>query len=345
MYPLVYLYAVLAWILVILTSPVLTPTLLIALLVRSIVVFLSRLLRSDLIEPIKDLELSFCADDFYKRPLGSNAFVWILEGPIDASVLLKRIEDLMVDEEGEDYARLISMYPTTWLNFPFWCRTKNFSLSNHVKIEESKRICDEDELTEFICGHLQSPFENEKPCWDILCVSNYDFSGEPPRSVFIFRCHHIVGDGLSMLKFLEAISDCAETRPAKMVDKTAKRVPMFENIQYLFYAPLMLLHQIKEFGVHSDALAVKKSTQEVTLSLTTFPYKRLQELREPFKCAGNGFPTIAAYNWILSGTLCKYFEKELGKSHEDLKGATNLIASLPIRTTTDNRTQKFQNIW
>ncbi|CAG7673142.1 unnamed protein product [Allacma fusca] len=264
--------AISAWLFCLMFLPLTLCVCIVFLVLRLSVCLLSKCFRPDLREPMSSLDLSFCADSFWTRPLGANAFIWRLEGPLDLAQVRLRILATLSSKEY-DYSRLRSRQPYIWMGFPFWKDTPNFSLDNHITILTGETF--NGTINPFILECLQRPFERDQPLWDIFYLEG--------ENVFILRVHHVAGDGQSMLVFLHSILDQPEALFLHCPTPTqAKRPQRIKNFaETLLFAPLVFIDQFRIMAQRHPIFTRRKIGKELVLATTEIPLSSFRRTQDP----------------------------------------------------------------
>ena len=94
----------------------------------------------------------------------------------------------------------------------FWKWDKNFSLNHHIRVYDNQEpelklpeVCTEEDLKRVTGGLISRPFPEGRSPWEILLIPKYragDNESGKEQTVIVFRIHHAMADGYSILKML-----------------------------------------------------------------------------------------------------------------------------------------------
>jgi hypothetical protein len=103
----------------------------------------------------------------------------------------------------------------SFLGVGYWKNFNSFEIKDHVKILQIKK--NQDEIYEFMNQHAnQIPFEPSKPKWNIFV-----FKDDQDRNVLIWKLHHSLGDGISIISSMLYLGNCHNIKTVRI--NTAKR--------------------------------------------------------------------------------------------------------------------------
>lgn len=212
---LVTVKCLLLWIPFLLLFPFIFMTLSLLAIYKVSVIILSKLLRRhDLIRPVSGLDVFFTTDNFYHRPYGGLAFVWVINGSLSPQLIMNRLKTALVSSSSgietttgnstqdlaqqqglvqdidnkktkKGYEKLTSVVPIFWMGYPFWKKaTQPFDIRKHVKVEElnKERFMQPDGINKLICEWMLEPFSRDLPLWEIRLVPEISLSSKTSPS-------------------------------------------------------------------------------------------------------------------------------------------------------------------
>ena len=104
---------------------------------------------------------------------------------------------------------------TSWMGFYFWKPLKNFKLEEHVYLHEMSDV--NSQVKKFVNSLTTKSWTRDKALWEMIIIpnvkpwSNQSFSvqtqNEGPNFLVIFRLHHALMDGFSVLKFMSGMDE------------------------------------------------------------------------------------------------------------------------------------------
>lgn len=151
--------------------------------------------------------------------------------PVDFLLLKELIEDKLMRHERFRQQIVESRLP---FGRPSWQEGGDFALSRHLHRVESPEPADQQALEALVGDLLSSPLDHSQPMWQIHVLESYNGG-----SAIIYRVHHAVGDGLSLIRILLEMAGGAE--PAE--------VPLHQGAESLVQpAKVMELAETSGFG-------------------------------------------------------------------------------------------------
>ena len=92
---------------------------------------------------------------------------------------------------------------------PIWVDDEGFDLSRHVRVAEVPAPGGPAELRGFVAELLSRPIDAGHPLWDLWLLDGLDAGGPDAGDdvVVVLRVHHVVADGLSLLRAAIALLD------------------------------------------------------------------------------------------------------------------------------------------
>ncbi len=107
---------------------------------------------------------------------------------------------------------------------PTWHKDELFDIHSHVHVIALPGNEDDKELQNLISDLISTPLDYTKPLWQIHIIDNYNGG-----SAVVWRIHHSIGDGASLMKVFLALTDtysdeahADEFSPVKRVKKSWK---------------------------------------------------------------------------------------------------------------------------
>ncbi len=130
--------------------------------------------------------------------------------PIDFLLLKELIEDKLMCHERFRQRIVESRLP---FGRPIWQEGEDFALSHHLHHVELPEPAGKAALEELVGDLLSSPLDHSQPLWQIHFLENYNGG-----SAIIYRVHHAVGDGLSLIRILLEMAGGAEPADTPLHD-------------------------------------------------------------------------------------------------------------------------------
>jgi WS/DGAT/MGAT family acyltransferase len=151
--------------------------------------------------------------------------------PVDFLQLKELIEDKLMRHERFRQQIVESRLP---FGRPSWQEGEDFALSRHLHRVESPEPVDQQALEALVGDLLSSPLDPSQPLWQIHFLERFNGG-----SAIIYRVHHAVGDGLSLVRILLEMAGGAE--PAE--------VSLHQSVESLVQpAKVMELAETSGFG-------------------------------------------------------------------------------------------------
>lgn len=147
------------------------------------------------------------------------------------------ITAVFVTAEPLPYEQVVELVSHRLVCFPrFRCvvrgrrkegRAEPFDVRAHVL-----RHTLEGELAAFLGARMEEPLPLDRPLWRIHVIE------EPQRTILVWRIHHALADGTSLMRVLQGIVD--EPPPKKAAAPTRHRRPAFTTARLVMGGPLAL---------------------------------------------------------------------------------------------------------
>jgi hypothetical protein len=179
---------------------------------------LARLRFSNQIRTLLTARSSFYAiDDLYTLPKYGIISGTTVEGALRISelrdIFCSRVLYAHMPNNRNNNGEHILRYPELqeyefpWLGYIFWRKESNFKMEDHISLHPNVLHSDE-EVFQFGNSLVSSPFERAKSPWKLILVHS-DRNNNPNEvfSTIFLKIHHSLGDGMSVLKVLNFLSD------------------------------------------------------------------------------------------------------------------------------------------
>lgn len=131
---------------------------------------------------------------------------------------------------------LLTTYPGSMLTFPCWKIENNFQVQEHIFLHECQTIKDLDKLRTCL---LRRPFTSRKSPWEVHLVN---ICGDLESSYILFRVHHSLADGYSLINILREVGNVEGERQLEGKSMKAEQA-FFQNLA-AFLAVVLNLYSI-----------------------------------------------------------------------------------------------------
>ncbi|CAG7730607.1 unnamed protein product [Allacma fusca] len=246
-----------AWI--VLTSPVTLLVILLFSVYKLIVVGLAKMLRPDLSSPVPGPSNILSQDYGMSKSSKFNILTMlVLDGDITISQVRTAFQTRVLNKRmgnGEREYPELCQYWTNYLGYFFWKTEKNFSLQSHVRMydyrnPQSLERVNEKELKGLIADVLSQPWKDGCSPWEILMLPNYfDSVIDRPQTVLMFRIHHGMGDGQSIMRL--TFNDLAQVQPQIPSPSNGPKFTLSEKIFAISTLPFRLFYDMAEMAYES----------------------------------------------------------------------------------------------
>ena len=225
-----------------------------SLILRTVVKILARVFRPDLVEIMAGIGTLIAPESIYTRPKLTIQHYMVLDGNITVDAFRLLFQQRILnhcDKSGNlEYARLRQTW-TEYLGFIFWKWDKNFSLIHHIRVYDYKEphlalpeLCTEEDLKRVTGDLISKPFVEGTSPWEMLLVPKYRESGNDrgkDQTVLIFRIHHTMADGYSIL---EIILKLFNSEDSKVLKANFPRLSAWTKIKSTFLLPFDIASQV-----------------------------------------------------------------------------------------------------
>jgi len=172
------------------------------------------------------------------------------------------------------------------------------------------------------------------------------------KSLFGFRIHHVLGDGYSMLEFLERVLDENSTGviPERSVTRRANLgLSLTEQLRMRFWIPLTIGNHFSDYMFHSDYFSTTKINPNISLTRITMELSVLKTIRRELSDdaqASVSFVTVILF--VFGGALRKFllggdWNRKLSTVQVESLKSVNVAIGLP--KSTPHPVGKFCNHW
>lgn len=270
-----------------------------------------------------NIMLMKCNDAIWMQESSANKSVinsvMIIEGKPDIDVFRKLIAERLIHPKENDGDRLFSkvtMYTNRLLRRYVWVKESDFDINEHVYTYPEKVPNDKKELQNIVSKISSTPLPENKSPWQFVILEPEDEDAE--NFHVVFRVHHSVADGVSLVKALVY----------RMVDKIPEEVTkqrfgtshrLKKIIAGIFYGPSLL---IKRLGWPADQTILhreKLTGQKIVSWSETIDLDLIKELKN---CTGTTVNDILVS--CLAGALREFLQKH------DTQLPTDISAYVPV---------------
>lgn len=179
---------------------------------RAFVILLAKWLRSDLGKCMNGMTNASYVTDWFsgKPPRSTIAGRVIFSGNLTKEDLEDAVMRRWIQGKRDNQTEILEypqfqQYPYRWLGFTFWKFDKDFKVTNHVfthSLSASQTNDDPDVFLNNLHEKLMNEtYHSQRSPWELHLVQNYrnpKFE-DGPLSVVVWRMHHTLGDGFSIL--------------------------------------------------------------------------------------------------------------------------------------------------
>lgn len=114
----------------------------------------------------------------------------------------------------ETYARFREVVVLQgWMMWPYWEEAPNFDVNDHL-VELAEEF-DEKKVQEYVSKSLSIGLPLDKPLWRVTLFKNYRHDDGVLGSALLFKYHHCIGDGFSILRVVMSAHQDFESLPKK----------------------------------------------------------------------------------------------------------------------------------
>jgi len=222
---------------------------------------------------------------------------------MNRQAILDRVKERVV-EKHERFRCTIVDGGTTW-------KAATVDLSYHVKFAHLDRSRS---LREVVTDHTNLRLDMSRPPWQVEFIS--DWKGEVVA--IVFRVHHVIGDGLSMMLMLYSLLDDADASdPYKDLPLGKRKVPFCLMLIYILRVVLLFpfsllwllfMRSDQRNVLHRNANDTNYQTQVFWSKPVSL--KSVKTLRKRARCSVNDL-----FSAVVAGALRRYF-LDVGESVE-----------------------------
>ncbi|MGB6337024.1 MAG: wax ester/triacylglycerol synthase family O-acyltransferase [Thermoanaerobaculia bacterium] len=143
--------------------------------------------------------------------------------PVDFLLLKELLEDKLMRHERFRQQIVESRLP---FGRPSWREGEEFALSHHLHRVEAPAPADQQALEALVGDLLSSPLDHSQPLWQVHFLEDYDGG-----SAIVYRVHHAVGDGLSLIRILLEMAAGAEPADTPLHDSMESLIRTAEVLE------------------------------------------------------------------------------------------------------------------
>ncbi|ODM94569.1 Cytochrome P450 4C1 [Orchesella cincta] len=256
---------------------------------------------------LKGVAAVFSARDPYTNPLSVLLPYFYLDQTLDKNHLIKLFNERIVNlrnRNGDPVYIQLRQKIVRKFGYNFWFNVTNFDLSEHIKyLNESdpEGLIKDSEMIDLTLQLSKRPFNSERSPWEILIIPRFQHENDSEiKSALIFRFHHCLADGFSILQIVLRLGEQPMHLSAK--ESTEKRtltfmdkfISVIYNLRIFIEGPLEILKQTI-FSIDSNQWLTnvekyytgKFSAQEYDISLST-----LKKIKERNFCVATSLITM-----------------------------------------------------
>eukprot|EP00475_Leptophrys_vorax_P027327 TRINITY_DN38974_c0_g1_i1.p1 TRINITY_DN38974_c0_g1~~TRINITY_DN38974_c0_g1_i1.p1 ORF type:complete len:373 (-),score=107.55 TRINITY_DN38974_c0_g1_i1:782-1900(-) len=133
--------------------------------------------------------------------------------------LIQRMEQVLTNPKLKNF-RSIAVKDNKTGEFQWQDMGDQFDWKEKLFFET--QVSSEQQVMDYVQNCLVSPMTRDRPLWDVHFIRSSDHS--KAASALLFRIHHAIGDGTSLVKFLMELVDSHDSHSAKLEELYAKRI-------------------------------------------------------------------------------------------------------------------------
>lgn len=268
-------------------------------------------------EPFTMEEIPWCHKESQNLPV-INVVLFMENAPHVnelRSIVQKRMLDDFKDENGFDVpSRGKQRMVSGFLNY-YWVNEKDFDIDKHI-YEKSELYNSLQELKDAISNVSTVPFDEDISPWEFLMFNYLD--DDENKSAIMFRIHHAMADGGSLIYFLlNKLSD----------EKSLQIKPRrFTNIEKLYVMgqaylniPLLAIKQLLPYSPKHTLHCTKASGRKTFTWSDPIPLPLIQSIKTNLK---------VTINDVMLGTLATSFHDYFKETGEPVPN--ELMAAFPV---------------
>lgn len=289
-------------------------------------------------------------DEIYKQPLTCNVAMFQFEGNCDVSFMSIFIQDNWLGattSEGRFKYSELRQYIVQFMGLFFWKNDTNFDVRNHVKLygnEELETVESQRKLNEIWNELSMKPFDAGRSPWEVIVIPDFrenSYCGEGrARWVMIFRWHHCLSDGFSILNLMSSIAIFDIRKVAKNNDLSTQKSFLSScgmATQLIFSAPYVILELLCQSKDKNEwHLSEKKLTRYWHLGVgKNLPISTIQDIK-----IGLNVSFSAVLLAAVAGTLRQMMAIQDG---EEKKLPESITCGIPLPIC--KHPEKLRNNW
>ncbi|OXA60822.1 uncharacterized protein LOC110844445 [Folsomia candida] len=195
----------------------------------------------------------------------------------------------VIDKDGKSVYEKFTQYYEPWLGYSFWKNEDKFNIKNHIRLceeaeiilagnnnnnnnnnnnESEKKFITEEELLKIMGPISTRHFPQGISPWEILIVRNFipsqgkihsdfepnikiDGGDEKDKFAMIFRVHHALSDGYSIMKLF--LTRVCNVDPNDVIQPFVPKMSMIDTVKmYLGIILLSPYYHLKQFVIDVD---------------------------------------------------------------------------------------------
>jgi len=261
------------------------------------------------------------SSDQYKRT--KPTIVLIFTGAVEGELDLEEVATAALKFPAESRSYLVH-----WGGYLFWKRDKNFNVYNHISYYKPPKVqTDMDQVNvpltykdvDRIKSEIfQNPFVKKKSPWEILIVRNYISPKGEHGTCCIFRFHHSLGDGVSMIKQMLKLSDGRGSNATRIEPKltfSKMGTNFFNTVYLLVWGPFVNIYDILLHALSNrNDWKKRPSKMQKAYSMSTNLQVSVQQVKDIKNFYGVSFASVTMC--MIAGAVRKMMlvqEKKLPK--------------------------------
>ncbi|CAL8125828.1 unnamed protein product [Orchesella dallaii] len=202
----------------------------------------------DFVGPIPGSSCVFLADNIWDNPHSSIVSALELDGNVTKKCITDTLQNIydVKNDIGERSYRELGYYPVRYFGYGFWKQCENFNLADcvHELYEDQDPKVNEEPLPSIAERMLRQSYLPESPIWDIHLYHN--FNGKPNRTLIFIRFHHLLADGLSIVKLLHVgFGHTTFSTPVK----PSTSMTQWDNLERSFLSKVKTILSVSTVGV------------------------------------------------------------------------------------------------
>eukprot|EP01134_Creolimax_fragrantissima_P007239 CFRG7239T1 len=169
---------------------------------------------------------------------GPRDYMWKMEGETNKTIIngvlfaeevtAEEIQKVFMKTFGQDHYRKFRQRLIVYKRVPMWIDDRTFDPKWHFSCEENpltKPTTDE-ELNDWLAHECSAAINIDRPLWTLRMVENFKKNANGKyETVLLFRCHHVIADGIALGTMLFNILNNEEEAEILKSGKTLEEDP------------------------------------------------------------------------------------------------------------------------